>query len=89
MAEKEKEVKSIKLIDPADVEEQITAIVAFLGAIDSSREEINRRVKHLKDTYGLQSTAVRAAANVLYKQNMEQLDEKEQQIRSILEIINA
>jgi hypothetical protein len=89
MAEKEKEVKSIKPIDPADVEEQITAIVAFLGAIDSSREEINRRVKHLKDTYGLQSTAVRAAANVLYKQNMEQLDEKEQQIRSILEIINA
>jgi len=80
------EEKTIKPIDPKDVSNSIEDIVAFLGAIDSSREEINRRVKHLKDTYGLASTAVRAAATVLYKQNMEQLDEKEQQIRSILDI---
>ena len=80
------EEKTIQPIDPKDVANSIEDIVAFLGAIDSSREEINRRVKHLKDTYGLASTAVRAAATVLYKQNMEQLDEKEQQIRSILDI---
>lgn len=83
MAEKE-----IKPIDPEDVSEQMQDIVAFLGAIDSSREEINRRVKHLKDTYGLASSAVRAAATVIYKQNEEQLGEKESQIRNILDICN-
>ena len=78
-----------KPIDPRDVAEQLQDIVAFMGAIDSSREEINHRVKHLKDTYGLQSTAVRAAATVMHKQNQEQLDEKDQQIRDILNICNG
>ena len=45
--------KEIKPIDPVDVAECLDAIVAFLGAIASSREEINSRVKHLKETYGL------------------------------------
>ena len=66
--------------------EQLDIIVSFLGAIESSRDEINKRVKHLKEEYGLQSTAVRAAATVLHKQNQEQLDEKESQIRNILDI---
>lgn len=78
--------KEIKPIDPEDVSECLDAIVAFLGAIADSRDEINKRVKYLKDTYGLNSTAVRAAANVLLKQNEEELDEKEQQIRDILSI---
>ncbi len=78
--------KEIKPIDPVDVAECLDAIVAFLGAIASSREEINSRVKHLKETYGLNSTAVRAAANVMFKENEEELDEKEQQIRDILSI---
>jgi predicted transcriptional regulator len=81
MAEKE-----LKPIDPQDVSDTIQDIVALLGAIESSREEINRRVKHLKDTYGLASTAVRAAANVIYKETIEQLGEKEQQIRNIIKI---
>ena len=59
MAEKE-----IKPVDPEDVSENIQDIVALLGAIESSRESINKRVKHLKDTYGLSATAVRAAATV-------------------------
>lgn len=80
--------KEIKPIDPEDVSENIQDIVALLGAIESSREEINRRVKHLKDTYGLAATAVRAAANVIYKESIEQLGEKEQQIRNILSICN-
>lgn len=78
--------KEIKPIDPVDVSESLDTIVAFLGAIADSREEINKKVKHLKDTYGLNSTAVRAAANVLLKQNEDELDEKEQQIRDILSI---
>lgn len=80
--------ESIKPIDPTDVNETIHDMVALMGAIESSREEINRRVKYLKDTYGLQSTAVRAAATVIHKQNKEQLDEKEAQIREILDICN-
>jgi hypothetical protein len=83
MAEKE-----IKPVDPEDVSENIQDIVALLGAIESSRESINKRVKHLKDTYGLSATAVRAAATVIYKESIEQLGEKEQQIRDILEICN-
>jgi len=86
MPKSDETIKVIKAIDPEDVAEQIDIIVSFLGAIESSREEINKRVKHLKDEYGLQSTAVRAAAAVLHKQNQEQLDEKEMQIRNILDI---
>lgn len=83
---KEKTVKEIHPIDPADVSSTIDDIVAFMGAIDSSREEVNKRVKYLKEKYGLASTAVRAAATVLHKQNEEQLTEKEQQIRDLLDI---
>ena len=84
----DKETKEIKPIDPKDVAEQINDIVAFLGAIDSARDQINRRVKHLKDTYCLSASIVRAAANVIYKQSQEQLSEKESQLRNILEICN-
>jgi hypothetical protein len=37
-----------KPINEKDVSENIADIVAFLGAIESSRNEINERVKHLK-----------------------------------------
>lgn len=86
MSEDKDVKKPIKAINPEDVAEQLDIIVSFLAAIESSRDEINKRVKHLKEEYGLQSTAVRAAATVLHKQNQEQLDEKESQIRNILDI---
>ena len=73
MSEDKDVKKPIKAINPEDVAEQLDIIVSFLGAIESSRDEINKRVKHLKEEYGLQSTAVRAAATVLHKQNQEQL----------------
>ena len=57
MSEDKDVKKPIKAINPEDVAEQLDIIVSFLGAIESSREEINKRVKHLKDEYGLQSTA--------------------------------
>ena len=86
MSENKDVKKPIKPINTEDVAEQLDIIVSFLGAIESSRDEINKRVKHLKEEYGLQSTAIRAAAAVLHKQNQEQLDEKESQIRNILDI---
>lgn len=78
--------KTYKPINEEDVSENINDIVAFLGAIASSRDEINERVKHLKTQYGLNSTAIRAAANLIYKQNLEEVEEKEQTIKDILKI---
>jgi uncharacterized protein YktA (UPF0223 family) len=78
--------KVYKPINEDDVSENIADIVAFLGAIESSRTQINDRVKHLKDEYGLATTAVRAAANLIYKQNLEEVEEKEQKIKDILNI---
>jgi hypothetical protein len=86
MSENKKVKKEVQAIDPEDVSEVIDAIVAFMGAVESSREEINKRVKYLKDSYGLSSSAVRAVATVIHKQNEEQLSEKETQIKNLLSI---
>jgi len=78
--------KTYKPLNDEDISENINDIVAFLGAIESSRAEINERVKHLKDEYGLSPSDVRAAARLLHKQNTEELGEKEQRIREIIDI---
>lgn len=78
--------KTYKPLNDEDISENMSDIVAFLGAIESSRLEINERVKHLKNEYGLVPADIRAAARLMYKENAEELGEKEQRIRDILEI---
>jgi hypothetical protein len=53
-----KKTNSIKPIDDADVSKTINMIVDLMISIDSSRELINTKVKHLKDTYGLSPSTI-------------------------------
>ena len=72
--------------DKDDVSKTINTIVSLLDAIDSSREQINERVKHLKTAYGISPSDTRAAAKALQKQNIEELDEKARRIQELVDL---
>jgi len=86
---KEKEVKSVKPIDPSDVASTIDTIVSLMESIDASREMINAKVKHLKDTYGLNASHVRAAATAIKKQAVDEIDEKTKAIQEIIDLCTS
>jgi isopropylmalate/homocitrate/citramalate synthase len=86
---KEKEVKTYKAIDPADVGKSIDTIVSLMESVDASRELINAKVKYLKDTYGLNSTHVRAAATAIKKQAVDEIDEKTRAIQEIIDLCTS
>ncbi len=86
---KEKEVKSVKPVDPADVASTIDTVVSLMESIDASREMINMKVKYLKETYGLNSTHVRAAATAIKKQAVDEIDEKTRAIQEIIDLCTS
>ncbi len=86
---KEKEVKSVKPVDPEDVASTIDTIVSLMESVDASREMINAKVKYLKDTYGLNSTYVRAAATAIKKQAVDEIDEKTKAIQEIIDLCTS
>ena len=78
-----------KAIDKNDVSKTILMIVDLLISIDSSRELINQKVKYLKDTYGLNSTNVRAAATAIKKENEDELVDKLESIQGLIELCTS
>lgn len=86
---KEKEPKSVKPVDPEDVASTIDTIVSLMESVDASREMINAKVKYLKDTYGLNSTYVRAAATAIKKQAVDEIDEKTKAIQEIIDLCTS
>lgn len=86
---KEKEPKTLKAVDPADVASTIDTIVSLMESIDASRELINAKVKYLKDTYGLNATYVRAAATAIKKQAVDEIDEKTRAIQEIIDLCTS
>ena len=83
---KQKEAKTIKAIDPKDVADTINMVVSLMESADSTRELINTKIKYLKDTYGLSSTDVRAAATAIKKQNVDEIDEKVKRIQELVDL---
>jgi archaellum component FlaC len=81
-----KEPKQISAIDPEDVSKSIHTIVSLMESIDASREMINDKIKYLKDTYGLASSDVRAAATAIKKSNIDELDEKTKRIQELVDL---
>lgn len=75
-----------KTINREDVAKTINTIVDLMLAIDSSREMINDKIKHLKSNYGLNASDVRAAATAIKKQNVEELDEKAKRIQELIDL---
>jgi hypothetical protein len=86
---KEKETKTVKPLDTDDVASTINTIVGLMESVDASREMINAKVKYLKDTYGLNSTHVRAAATAIKKQAVDEIDEKTKAIQEIIDICTS
>jgi hypothetical protein len=87
--QKEKEVKTYKPVDPEDISKTIDTVVSLMESIDASREMINGKVKYLKDTYGLNSTYVRAAATAIKKQAVDEIDEKTKAIQEIIDLCTS
>ena len=86
---KEKEQKAVKPVDPEDVASTIDTIVSLMESVDASREMINAKVKYLKDTYGLNSAYVRAAATAIKKQAVDEIDEKTKAIQEIIDLCTS
>ena len=78
--------KEIIAIDEADVAKNIDKIVSLLVSIDSSKELVSSTLKYLKDTYGLNSTNVRAAAVAIKDEKVEELENKHNEISSLITI---
>jgi hypothetical protein len=85
MAEK-KQPKQITAVDPKDVGDTINTVVSLMESVDATRELINSKIKYLKDTYGLSSTDVRAAAVAIKNQNVEEIDEKARRIQELIDL---
>ena len=76
-----KEKKEVTPIDPAMINKQelmdkFTQITDNLLQMEAHREHNNEIVKDIKTNFGFKPSAIRAAANALYKRKREELEEK-------------
>jgi hypothetical protein len=67
----------------------ISAITDNLLEMESLREANNEIVKEIKESYGFKPAAIRAAAQALYKRKKEELEEKQGEIMTIIEIFES
>ena len=76
--------KVYQALDGTDVRNQVNNIVDQLQIQEDARNIVNDIVKEIKDDYGLSPTVVRATANILYKRNKEEIEEKNGQVDELL-----
>jgi len=89
-----KEKKEVRTIDPAmidkeDLMKKISAITDNLLQIESYREINNDIVKSIKEEFGFNPAAIRAAAQALYKRKKEELENKQSEIMTIIELVES
>jgi len=91
MPEEKKEVRLVdpSMIDKQELMNQITAITDNLLQIESFRELNNEIVKEIKEAYGFNATAIRSAAQALFKRKKEELEEKQIEIMTIIELVES
>jgi len=91
MPEEKKEVRLVdpSMIDKQELMNQITAITDNLLQIESFRELNNEIVKEIKEAYGFNATAIRSAAQTLFKRKKEELEEKQSEIMTIIELVES
>jgi hypothetical protein len=88
------EKKEVRLVDPSMIDKQelthkITTITDNLLQIESFRELNNEIVKEIKEAYGFNATAIRSAAQALFKRKKEELEEKQIEIMTIIELVES
>ena len=87
MTEKPKKEKpEPKALDPQDFKNKIDAIVDQLIIIESARDVIKDIQGYLKAEYGLPSGITRATAVAVFKRNRDELEEKNEQVLSLVEL---
>lgn len=85
MAEEKKE-PVYKQLDPKDFKENIDLIVDELVRQADSRETVTERVKYLSSTYGLEKSVVRKVASTIYKNSIEDEEEKTDEFTKLVDI---
>jgi len=89
-----KEKKEVAQINPAMIDKQelmdlFTKITDNLLQIEAFRDMNNELVKEIKDNFGFKPSAIRAAATALYKRKREELEEKQEEIFTILNLVES
>lgn len=89
-----KEKKETVQINPAMIDKQelmdlFTRMTDNLLQMESYREMNNEIVKEIKDNFGFKPSAIRAAATALYKRKREELEEKQEEIFTILNLVES
>jgi|TARA_R110000824_G_scaffold169354_2_gene346476 predicted RNA methylase len=78
------DTKVYKTLDKTDINNKVTSIIDQLQIQEDARNIVNEIVKNIKEDYGVSPTVVRAAANIIYKSNKEEIEEKNGQVEELL-----
>lgn len=81
-----KEKPEPKALDPRDLKNKINEMVDQLVVIESARDVIKEIQGYLKSEYGLPSGVTRATAVAVFKRNREEIEEKNEQVLSLVEL---
>jgi hypothetical protein len=77
------------MIDKEELMDLFTRMTDNLLQMESYREMNNEVVKEIKDNFGFKPSAIRAAATALYKRKREELEEKQEEIFTILNLVES
>lgn len=77
------------MIDKEELMNLFNKITDNLLQMESYREMNNDLVKEIKDSFGFKPSAIRAAASALYKRKREELEEKQEEIFTILNLVES
>lgn len=89
---KEKQEKTpinTAMIDKKELMNLFDKITDNLLQMESYREMNNDLVKEIKDSFGFKPSAIRAAASAMYKRKREELEEKQEEIFTILNLVES
>ena len=78
------DTKVYKTLDKTDINNKVTSIIDQLQIQEDARNIVNEIVKKIKENYDLSPSVVRAAANIIYKSNKEEIEEKNGQVEELL-----
>lgn len=81
-----KEKPEPKALDPKDFKAKINEMVDQLVIIESARDVIKEVQGYLKTEYGLASGITRATAVAVFKRNKDEIEEKNEQVLSLVEM---
>jgi hypothetical protein len=81
-ADKDKEIKPI---DKVDFKNKILEIVSYMEAKAETDGSIKEILKYLKEKYGIKNTIARSVATIIFKQNLEEVEDKNNAIKTLLD----